>query len=210
MAHEIDKLVKVLDGSGLAMVFVDRNNITHQIKAGTLFSDIIAAVEGRDPQESVKDKDLSIPPTSPAVKDRYIVGPASTGLWAGKAEQIAEWHGTEWAFTVPTEGMYTFVEDENAQYTFDGLDWIKTFTLAGIHEHVYNVVPTGLVNGTNAAFTLPTAPNPAESLMLHKNGMLMRQGVGNDFVLAGTAVTFQSGQIPQVGDVMLASYSTLP
>ncbi len=64
--------------------------------------------------------------------------------------------------------------------------------------------PAGLLNGTNAVFTLANAPSPASSLELYRNGLLLRQGL--DYTLEGNVITFVSGAIPQPGDVLTASY----
>ena len=52
-------------------------------------------------------------------------------------------------------------------------------------------VPSGTINGTNAAFTLANVPNPSSSLALFRNGLLLTQG--GDYTLASNAVTFQTG-----------------
>jgi hypothetical protein len=65
-------------------------------------------------------------------------------------------------------------------------------------------IPTGLVNGINAAFTLAEAPSPAASLTLFRNGLLIRQGV--DYQITGNAITFFSASIPQTGDLLIADY----
>jgi uncharacterized protein YoxC len=64
--------------------------------------------------------------------------------------------------------------------------------------------PGGTVNGTNLAFTLANAPNPAASLKLYKNGVLMAQGV--DYTLSGSAITFIAAAAPQTSDLLLAAY----
>ena len=64
-------------------------------------------------------------------------------------------------------------------------------------------IPSGALNGSNAAFALTWAPNPAAALMLFLNGLLQRPG-GNDFTLSGTTVTF--GQAPAATDSILAHY----
>jgi hypothetical protein len=64
--------------------------------------------------------------------------------------------------------------------------------------------PAGSMNGVNATFTLSQAPSPASSLLLHRNGLLMKNGL--DYTLAGGTVTFVAGAIPQSGDVLVASY----
>jgi hypothetical protein len=71
---------------------------------------------------------------------------------------------------------------------------------------VDNSVPTGTLNGTNAVFTLASAPSPALSLELYRNGL--RLAAGGDFTLSGSTVTFGAGAIPQPGDALLASYRT--
>lgn len=66
-------------------------------------------------------------------------------------------------------------------------------------------VPTGTVNGSNAAFTLANSPVTG-SLKVYKNGIRQQAGSGNDYTLSGTTITFQSGNIPQTGDVLLCDY----
>ena len=70
---------------------------------------------------------------------------------------------------------------------------------------VDNETPTGTINGTNPDFTLATAPSPAASLMLYKNGQLMIAG-GADYTLVTLTVTYAAGAIPLTGDVHRASY----
>jgi hypothetical protein len=65
-------------------------------------------------------------------------------------------------------------------------------------------VPSGMLNGSNAAFTLANVPNPGSSVSIFRNGLLMRQG--GDFTLSANAITFQAGAVPQTGDNLTASY----
>jgi len=64
--------------------------------------------------------------------------------------------------------------------------------------------PAGAVDGINASFALASAPAPAESLSLFRNGVLQKAGV--DYTLNGSAITFAAGAVPQSGDVLVASY----
>jgi hypothetical protein len=66
------------------------------------------------------------------------------------------------------------------------------------------VTPAGAVNGANAVFTLPSAPNPAASLVLTRNGLV--QKAGTDFTLSGPTITFAAAAVPQTGDLLTASY----
>ena len=66
-------------------------------------------------------------------------------------------------------------------------------------------LPSGTINGTNLTFTLASAPSPASSLTLFKNGLLLTQGV--DYALSGVTVTFANTTVaPQTGDLLTASY----
>jgi hypothetical protein len=65
-------------------------------------------------------------------------------------------------------------------------------------------VPTGAVNGTNAAFTLGYAPSPSTSLQLFVNGILQEPTTA--YSLSGTTVTFTTDYIPQTGDSLRAYY----
>ncbi|HYE35516.1 DUF2793 domain-containing protein [Methylocaldum sp.] len=63
-------------------------------------------------QLSVLDRDLTAPPGSPTAGDRYLVGAAATGAWAGKDGQIALYYNGGWAFYVPKKHWLCVVEDE--------------------------------------------------------------------------------------------------
>lgn len=60
--------------------------------------------------------------------------------------------------------------------------------------------PVGTIDGANAAFTLSAAPASPAELLLFKNGILQREGSGNDFTLSGATITYESGNLPQTGD----------
>jgi len=68
---------------------------------------------------------------------------------------------------------------------------------------VNSEVPTGVVNSTNTAFTLGFAPQVA-SLALYQNGQRLKSGAGNDYTIAGTAITMLFA--PTTGDQLLADY----
>jgi hypothetical protein len=51
-------------------------------------------------------------------------------------------------------------------------------------------VPTGTIDGTNAAFNLSYVP---QLLILLKNGLVQRPGVSEDFTLVGQTVVFNAG-----------------
>ncbi len=68
--------------------------------------------------------------------------------------------------------------------------------------------PDGAVDGVNREFRLQHSPTPASSLVITRNGMVMKAGV--DYTLAGNVVTFIEQQTPQSGaegtDILIAWY----
>jgi hypothetical protein len=63
--------------------------------------------------------------------------------------------------------------------------------------------PTGLVNGSNATFTLSNTPvNGTEQVYL--NGILLDSGAGNDYTIVGETITMLV--IPQSNDKLRVSY----
>jgi hypothetical protein len=63
--------------------------------------------------------------------------------------------------------------------------------------------PSGAVNGSNAAFVLAFGPVTG-SVHLYKNGI--RQTAAVDYTIAGSAITFLAGAIPQTGDTVRVDY----
>ena len=70
--------------------------------------------------------------------------------------------------------------------------------------YVDHEVQGGLVDGSNLTFSLSSNPNPAGSLALYRNGMMMKPGF--DYTILGNTVTFVNNAPPQSGDTLLASY----
>lgn len=83
-------------------------------------------------QPSVKDKDLSSPPGSPAKGHRYIVDETGSGDWAGETDNIAIYNGTTWDFVTVVDGFLIWVEDENKFYKYTGTKWKSLISSGGI------------------------------------------------------------------------------
>lgn len=74
-------------------------------------------------QCAVLDRDLSTPPSSPPEGAVYIVGPAPTGEWAGKAGRIALLQDGLWLAITPRIGFVVYVIDEALLYVFTSAGW---------------------------------------------------------------------------------------
>jgi hypothetical protein len=67
---------------------------------------------------------------------------------------------------------------------------------------IANEIPGGTINGSNATFALANTP---QWLQLFLNGVVLEVGSGNDYTIAGTAITMLL--VPQSGDKLRAYYS---
>lgn len=76
------------------------------------------------------------------------------------------------------------------------------FTPSGTGNFVNNETLGGVVDGTNATFTL--ANTPVGLFLLFVNGMLQEAGAGNDFTISGTTITMLS--VPTTGAKVRAFY----
>lgn len=74
----------------------------------------------------IQSKSVNDPSTlTPSLDQKWIVGSTPVGVWAGHADDIANWNGSSWDFDTPTEGWKTWVLDEDVTYIFDGTNWVK-------------------------------------------------------------------------------------
>ena len=70
-------------------------------------------------------------------------------------------------------------------------------------NYVVRETPSGLVNGTNTAFTLASTPvTGTEQVFL--NGLLLDPGAGNDYTISSASITFLSA--PTTGDKVRVTY----
>lgn len=110
----------------------------------------------------VKDKDLAAPPASPAEGERWIVAAGATGVWTGRATQIAAWRDDAWSFFAPRDGHIAFVDDESRFYVFNGGTWSDLFALI---TALQNLSLLGV--GTTADATNKLAVSSAAVLFNH-------------------------------------------
>lgn len=91
-----------------------------------LYNSLLALVDSLVPTPTVTDKDLTSPPSSPALGSLYIVGSPATGLWAGKENHLVAYtYANAWMFFAPKEGWLSYVVDEDKQYRYDGTEWYE-------------------------------------------------------------------------------------
>jgi len=109
----------------------------------------------------VIDRAVNTPAVSPTEGDSYIVGPAPTGAWAGRANCIAGYYGAQWRFLpcnddagspitmgARQEGLTVWVKDESKLYV-----WSDTASSPADYEWREFAGGGG---GTPATFTFST------------------------------------------------------
>lgn len=151
--------------------------------------------------QTVIDKDLTTPPVG-VDGARYIVPSGATGVWVGRANDIAEFEGGSWFFTsmdASTEGTTVWVEDENRHYVWDGTAWI-TLAVALSSDALYKPGLAGgqiAHGGTGAGedLILRSTTNPTKGDVLIEDSDLVFTGTsgGWRFALSNGALTQTGG-----------------
>ena len=72
---------------------------------------------------SVKERDRNNPPATPTEGDRYLVGSAGIGAFAGHNDEIALFDLGIWRFFQPNPGWRAYVEADETIVVFNGMLW---------------------------------------------------------------------------------------
>jgi hypothetical protein len=136
-------------------------------------------------QLAVLDRDLSVPPVSPADGDRYLVAAGGSDGWAGQDSKVAAWQDGAWAFFAPNPGWLAWVVDEERLIGFDGTAWID----AAVHS--LNPAPLVGVNAPADATNRLAVRSPAT--LLDEEGGDHRLKINKAAASDTASLVFQSG-----------------
>ena len=82
-------------------------------------------------QPSVRAVGAIAPPTTPAIGDQWIVGPAPTGAWVGQVNAIAAWTAGGWRFVAAIEGAVVWSIADGVPARFSQGAWVVGDIAAG-------------------------------------------------------------------------------
>lgn len=60
----------------------------------------------------------SQPPADPKKGERYIISTPGIGEWQNKENQLAEYNGFDWIYTLPRKGTLSFVKSEDCYFGY--------------------------------------------------------------------------------------------
>jgi len=89
-------------------------------------------------QLAIVDRDLNVPPGSPAEGQRWIVkaSPSPTGAWAGHGNHVAAWQDGGWVFCAPKVGWFAYVIDEGALVAWSGSAWVSALAMLATLQNI--------------------------------------------------------------------------
>lgn len=79
---------------------------------------------------AVESDSLSAPPLSPQIGLCWLLPANPTGVWAGKARNLAQWTAGGWRFCPPIEGMSVWHVAETIVLRYRGGQWLRPGTVA--------------------------------------------------------------------------------
>lgn len=115
--------------------------------------------------------------------------------------QLLIGNGTNYTLAALTSGTGVTITNGTGSITIA----VNTTSILQKTDHIVRETPSGTVNGTNAVFTLANTPVSGQE-QVFVNGILMNVGATNDYTISTNTITFNSGAIPQTGDIVLVTY----
>lgn len=112
---------------------------------------------------------LTTPPGLPVLGDRYLITAVATGVWTGKATQIAEWDGAVWQYTIPVSDNTVYVTNTLTTYRYTGSAWVAFAGTSILHNG--NSIGNYLSIGTKDNYDVILGRNNTERLRLTSTGV---------------------------------------
>jgi hypothetical protein len=121
----LQKMMTVMDFKSYRML-TDFTNLKFTNTIGSMNNMSLNPVTKAD----VIDLEIIIPPVSPTINDRYIIGNTDSGLWADKYGKIAQCIDTTaiiWYYFSPITNDIIYVTNKSKKYIYNGNKWLLLF-----------------------------------------------------------------------------------
>lgn len=147
--------------------------------------------------------------SSAAENGIYTFATSSTALV--RISQMDAWIEVNGAITTVDEGtvnadtMWLCTSNAGGTIGSTAITWTQIPTSTGYttSNFVDKEVPSGSINGSNAAFTLANTPTSGTE-HVYLNGILQESGSGNDYTISGANITMLTA--PLTGEKIVVSY----
>ena len=112
--------------------------------------------------------------------------------------------------TINDDGYTSWDIDLKKLFIWTGTSWKSSSAdnYIDINKYIVREKPSGIINGINNIFLL-NGTSILGKEMVFVNGLLMDEGVLNDYAINGNILTFMPGAIPITNDKILITYLTL-
>jgi hypothetical protein len=150
--------------------------------------------------------EITVPPASPATAQRHLVATSGTGAFSGQDGKIAQWSGTAWVFTNPLSGFVLNVLNQSRKIkVYLSSQWLN---LSFSGQWLEKEFPAVGVSGQTAFQTTPEIPMTGGVVVeVFRNGLQMRLGASNDYVVNITTSTVTFGYaVPEASIIQVRVY----
>lgn len=98
-------------------------------------------------------------------------------------------------------------EDQILRVSSGVVTWVDLTDVSGVAsaDMIFEEVPSGAINGSNALFTLSSAAVSDNHIRLYIDGL--RQDQGNDYTVAGASALTISSTAPETGQLLFVDYT---
>jgi len=136
-----------------AMLWYDTTVNLHKYYDTTTTTWVLLANASTEWLASAKSQETDPGTLTPGVGDRYLIGPAAIGIWSGKDGQVADWRGSSYLYTEPTDGATIKVDDNDGKiYNQEGpyVPGVYGWVIGSIdNDSLADVLVNGSTTGPN-------------------------------------------------------------
>ncbi len=195
--------------SGVTGLFTSKGTVRAATTANGVLASAFANTQVIDGVTLVTgDRILLKDQSAPAENGIYTVNAAGAPTRAADMDDWTEVAGS-WVTvqegTVNADTVWLSTANQGGTLNTTAITWTNPIGASGLtsSNFVDKEIPSGSINGVNAAFTLANSPT-AGSEHVYLNGVLQESGAGNDYTIAGAAITMLTA--PLTGEKLRVSY----